>query len=163
MSSVISQLRTAYATKGTDGRNTAEKIIAWFPTCPIPEVARLGRTLRQWRQQVLAYFTSSGVSNGGTEAINLLIEKTRRLTHGFRNFDNYRLRILLVADGSRPYRNRANHAQRRRARKPSVVRDLLGLLHAGPQGVRQCKFGIGGRGLRGDRPLNRGTTTSRKA
>jgi hypothetical protein len=42
-----------------------------------------------------------GVSNGGTESINLLIEKTPRLAHGFRNLDNYRLRILLVADGAR--------------------------------------------------------------
>jgi len=105
------QLRSAYATKGAAGRQIAEKVITSFPSCPIPEVARLGRTLRQWRQQVLAYFTTSGVSNGGTEAINLLIEKTRRLAHGFRNFNNYRLRILLVADGSRPYRQRPNHAQ----------------------------------------------------
>jgi hypothetical protein len=93
------------------GRRIAERVIASFPSCPIPEVARLGRTLRAWRQQVLAYFDTSGVSNGGTEAVNLLIEKTRRLAHGFRNFDNYRLRILLVADGSRPYRQRPNHAQ----------------------------------------------------
>jgi transposase len=50
---------------------------------------------------MLAYFATHGVSNGGTEAINLLIEKTRRLAHGFRNFDNYRLRIVLVADGTR--------------------------------------------------------------
>jgi transposase len=104
------QLRSAYATKGNHGRRIAEKIIATFPSCPIPEVARLGRTLRQWRSQVLAYFDTSGVSNGGTEAINLLIEKTRRLAHGFRNFHNYRLRILLVADGTRPYRQRPNHA-----------------------------------------------------
>jgi transposase len=109
--SAYQQLREAYATKGSAGRRIAEKIIASFPSCPIPEVARLGRTLRQWRSQVLAYFNSSGVSNGGTEAINLLIDKTRRLAHGFRNFDNYRLRILLVADGSRPYRHRPNHAQ----------------------------------------------------
>jgi transposase len=109
--SAYQQLRSAYATKGRRGREIAEKVIASFPSCPIPEVARLGRTLRQWRQQVLAYFDTSGVSNGGTEAINLLIEKTRRLAHGFRNFDNYRLRILLVADGSRPYRQRPNHAQ----------------------------------------------------
>lgn len=108
--SAYQQLRSAYAAKGSSGRRIAEKVIDSFPACPIPEVARLGRTLRQWRQQVLAYFDTSGVSNGGTEAINLLIEKTRRLAHGFRNFDNYRLRILLVADGSRPYRNRANHA-----------------------------------------------------
>jgi transposase len=109
--SAYQQLRSAYATKGSRGREIAEKVIASFPSCPIPEVARLGRTLRQWRQQVLAYFDTSGVSNGGTEAINLLIEKTRRLAHGFRNFDNYRLRILLVADGTRPYRQRPNHAQ----------------------------------------------------
>jgi transposase len=108
--STYQQLRSAYAAKGTNGRRIAEKIIASFPTCPIPEVARLGRTLRQWQQQVLAYFDTSGVSNGGTEAINLLIEKTRRLAHGFRNFDNYRLRILLVADGSRPYRQPPDHA-----------------------------------------------------
>ncbi len=75
-----------------------------------PEVARLGRTLRAWRQQILAYFATKGVSNGGTEAINLLIEKTRRIAHGFRNYTNYRLRILLVADGSRSYRDRPNHA-----------------------------------------------------
>jgi len=29
---------------------------------------------------VLAYFDTGGVSNGGTEAINLIIEKTRRVS-----------------------------------------------------------------------------------
>lgn len=52
-------------------------MIASFPTCPVAEVARLGRTLRSWRAQVLASFDTGGLSNGGTEAINLLIEKTR--------------------------------------------------------------------------------------
>ncbi len=59
---------------------------------------------------MLAYFDTGGVSNGGTEAINLLIEKTRRLAHGFRNFTNYRLRILLAADGTRAYRTRSTYA-----------------------------------------------------
>jgi hypothetical protein len=77
-------------------------VITSFPTCPIPEIARLGRTLRAWRQQVLAYFDTAGVSNGGTEAINLLIEKTRRLAHGFRTFSHYRLRILLAHPASAP-------------------------------------------------------------
>lgn len=63
------------------------------------------RALRfAWRQQVLAYFATSGVSNGRTEAVHLLIEKIRRLAHGFCNFSNYR--ILLVADATRPYRPR---------------------------------------------------------
>ncbi len=109
--SCYQQLRSAYAAStAAEGRQIAEHVIDSFPSCPIAEVARLGRTLRAWRQQVLAYFATKGVSNGGTEAINLLIEKTRRLAHGFRNFTNYRLRILLVADATRPYRERPNHA-----------------------------------------------------
>ena len=67
-------------------------MISSFPSCPIPEVARLGRTLKAWRQQLLAYFNTSDISNGGTEAINLIIEKVRRLAHGFRDFTHYRLR-----------------------------------------------------------------------
>jgi transposase len=57
---------------------------------------RLGRTLRAWRAQLLAYFDT----HGGTEAINLIIEKVRRLAHGFKDFDHYRLRIMLAADGN---------------------------------------------------------------
>jgi hypothetical protein len=45
--------------------------------------------------ELLAYFDTGGVSNGPTEAINLLIKKIKRVGHGFRNFDNYRLRLLL--------------------------------------------------------------------
>lgn len=36
------------------------------------------------------------LSNGRTEAVNLLIEKHRRAAHGYRNFDNYRLQMLLT-------------------------------------------------------------------
>ena len=53
---------------------------------------------------MLAYFDAGGVSNGGTEAINLIVETTRQLAHGFRTFARYRLRILLAANGARPYR-----------------------------------------------------------
>ena len=87
------------------------EVIASFPTCPIPEVARLGRTLKQWKNAILAYFDTNGVSNGPTEAINGVIETTRRIARGFRNFPNYRIRCLLAAGGHRPYRiNQTNHA-----------------------------------------------------
>ena len=49
--------------------------------------------------------TTTG-AEAGTEAINGVIEETRRLAHGFRNFTNYRTRILLAADGSRHYKRR---------------------------------------------------------
>jgi transposase len=92
------------------GRRLAETVLTSLPTCPIPEVARLGRTLKMWRQHVLARFETHRISNGGTEAVNLLIEKTRRLAHGFRTFEHYRLRILLAASGRRPYRRPPTHA-----------------------------------------------------
>jgi transposase len=105
------RLRAIYhATTSEAGRRLAEQLIDVLHTCPIPEIARLGRTLRPWREQILAYFATGGVNDGGTEAINLIIEKTRRLAHGFRNFDNYRLRIMLAADGSRPYRRQKTQA-----------------------------------------------------
>ena len=68
-----------------------------FPSCPIPEIARLGRTLRAWKEQFLAYFTTGRANNGGTEAINGIIELHRRIGRGFRNQGNYRLRMILAA------------------------------------------------------------------
>jgi transposase len=94
------QLRSVYHQRNpAEGQRIAKKIIASFPTCPIPEIARLGRTLRQWRQAFLAYFDTGGASNGGTEAVNGLIELHRRIARGFRNRHNYRLRMLLIAGG----------------------------------------------------------------
>ena len=93
-------LRAAYRTKDTAaGRRRAEKILNSFHTCPIPEVARLGRTLRRWREAFLAYFDTDRANNGGTEAVNGIIELHRRLARGYRNRDNYRLRMLLAAGG----------------------------------------------------------------
>ncbi len=92
------------AESATEGKRIAEQVISSFPHSPIPEVARLGRTLKMWRSHVLARFETHRISNGGTEAVNLLIEKTRRLAHGSRTFEHYRLRILLAASGNRPYR-----------------------------------------------------------
>jgi len=88
----------AYAADDTaDERARAEQAITDALSCPVPEVQRLGRTLRAWRAGLLAYFTTDrATSNGPTEAINLLIETSRRAGHGFRNFNNYRLRLLLA-------------------------------------------------------------------
>jgi transposase len=93
-------LRAAYhADNLTEGRRIAEKVLASFPTGPIPEIKRLGKTLKQWRAACLAYFETRRANNGGTEAINGLIELYRRVARGFRNRDNYRLRMLLIGGG----------------------------------------------------------------
>ena len=97
------RVRAAYAHPDTtQGRRLAEQIIDSFPSCPIPEIARLGRTFKQWKDTFLAYFDTGRASNGGTEAINGLIELHRRIARGFRNRDNYRLRMLLIAGGLTP-------------------------------------------------------------
>ena len=56
----------------------------------VHELTRLARTVRRW----LAWH-ATGLTNGPTEAVNLLVKKVNRVGHGFRNFDNYRLRLLL--------------------------------------------------------------------
>jgi transposase len=88
-------LRSVYSADGLAAAGRA--LDAFYAHCrrrPIPELARLARTVRAWEAQILAFHTT-GMSNGPTEAVNLLIEKVRRIGHGFRNFNNYRLRLLL--------------------------------------------------------------------
>lgn len=80
-------------------RDQAEQALhRWLVHCAdsdVPELHRLARTIDAWRGELLAYFDTGGVSNGPTEAMNLLIKKVKRTGHGFRNFENYRLRLLL--------------------------------------------------------------------
>ncbi len=80
--------RDAPRTISTTGSSTA-------PTPGVPELHRLARTIDSWREELLAYFDTGGVSNGPAEAMNALIKKIKRVGHGYRNLDNYRLRLLL--------------------------------------------------------------------
>jgi transposase len=61
----------------------------------VAELSRLARTVRAWEAEILAFHSTKGCSNGPTEAMNLPIKKVKRVGHGFRNFTNYRLRLLL--------------------------------------------------------------------
>ena len=104
------KLRAVYHARPEQGRRLVAEVLAAFPSCPISEIARLGRTLRRWRAAILAYFDTAGASNGPTEAVNGVIETMRRVARGFRNFDNYRLRALLAAGGHRTWRNKPTPA-----------------------------------------------------
>jgi transposase len=87
-------LRETYAADHRHARRRLTVFYQWCADAEIPELDRLARTISAWQPEVLAYHTT-GLSNGPTEAVNLLIEKVRRIGHGFRNFANYRLRLLL--------------------------------------------------------------------
>lgn len=90
------ELRAIYRCRDRD--HAAQRLYDWTVTCidsGVPEIGRLARTITTWRTEFLAYFSAGRISNGPTEAVNLLIKKILRVAHGFRNFDNYRLRVLL--------------------------------------------------------------------
>ena len=89
-------LRGIYRSR--DRAQAQHRLHAWLVHCAdsgVPELHRLAKTIESWREEFLAYFTTGGASNGPTEAMNLLIKKIKRVGHGFRNFDNDRLRLLL--------------------------------------------------------------------
>ena len=45
------------------GQRPAARLIQRLPACPIPEIARLGRTLRKWKDALDANFYTGGASN----------------------------------------------------------------------------------------------------
>jgi transposase len=61
-----------------------------------PEVQKLGRTIKSWFEKI-CNFHIARISNGPTEALNNLIKRVKRVAFGFRNFENYRIRVLLYA------------------------------------------------------------------
>jgi transposase len=89
-------LRAVYAAGGAQAARAAlDRCYRWCDGVQLPELSRLARTVRAWEAEILAFHATGGCSNGPTEALNLLIKKVKRVGHGFRNFTNYRLRLLL--------------------------------------------------------------------
>lgn len=53
-------------------RTQIAELTAALRECPIGELARLGRTLHAWRDELIAHFDHPTVSNGPTENLNLM-------------------------------------------------------------------------------------------
>jgi transposase len=88
-------LREMYAAKSYPAaRRALVRFYEHVAEAEVPELVRLAKTISAWESEVLNYHVTH-ISNGPTEARNLVTEKIRRIGHGFRNFANYRLRLLL--------------------------------------------------------------------
>jgi transposase len=88
-------LREMYAARTL--KEARWKLVAFYnhvADAEIAELTRLAKTVSSWETEVLNYHVT-GISNGPTEARNLVTERIRRVAHGMRNFENYRLRLLL--------------------------------------------------------------------
>jgi transposase len=111
-------LRAVYATGDlADARTALERFYRWADGVGVAELSRLARTVKAWEAEILAFHATDGCSNGPTEAMNLLIKKVKRVGHGFRNFTNYRLRLLLHCGVSW----QTHRTARLRGRSPRLV------------------------------------------
>ena len=59
----------------------------------LPEFKELLHTLSNWREEILNYFDYP-ITNGFVEGKNNRIKTIKRMAYGYRNMDNFRLRIL---------------------------------------------------------------------
>lgn len=75
-------------------RRRLDNIIAEAAASQRPELRRLATTLTEWREPICARYDHGRITNAVVEAINTLIKKLKRTGHGYRNFANYRLRLL---------------------------------------------------------------------
>jgi transposase len=111
-------LRAVYGAVGMPAARTAlERFYRWADGVGVVELSRLARTVRAWEAEILAWHATGGCSNGPTEAVNLLVKKVKRVGHGFRNFANYRLRLLLHCG----VRWQTHRTARLRDRSPRLV------------------------------------------
>jgi transposase len=111
-------LRAVYAAGDlAHARAALGRFYRWSDGVGVPELSRLARTVRAWEAEILAWHATGGCSNGPTEAVNLLIKKVKRVGHGFRNFANYRLRLLLHCG----VRWQTHRTARLRGRSPRFV------------------------------------------
>jgi transposase len=111
-------LRGVYAADGpADARRALARFYHWCDGVGVAELSRLARTVRTWEAEILAFHSTGGCSNGPTEAMNLLVKKVKRVGHGFRNFANYRLRLLLHCG----VRWQTHRTARLRGRYPRLV------------------------------------------
>jgi transposase len=111
-------LRAVYAVSDlAHARAALERFYRWADGVGVAELSRLARTVRAWEVEILAFHSTKGCSNGPTEAVNLLIKKVKRVGHGFRNFANYRLRLLLHCG----IRWQTHRTARLRGRHPGLV------------------------------------------
>jgi transposase len=80
-----------------DALEARRRLVAFYDHCTnsgVAELDRLARTIARWETPILRWHRNR-LTNAATEGTNLVIKNIKRLGFGFRNFDNYRLRLLL--------------------------------------------------------------------
>lgn len=87
-------LYALYRTKGYErAKRSLQCMLDEMAKSTLPEIKRLRKTLLRWRNEILNYFIY-GLTNARTEGFNNVAKTVKKRSYGFRNFENYRLRLL---------------------------------------------------------------------
>jgi transposase len=81
-------------------RIAEKRLLAWIARVEATEFKALKAfvsTLRNWWQQILNYFDGR-CNNGFAEGVNLKIKMLNRRSYGYRNFQSFRLHVLVAFD-----------------------------------------------------------------
>lgn len=71
------------------------QILSHLTDCPLEALKTLGKTLNSWKEEILRMWRVSW-NNGMTEGFHTKMEMISRRAYGFRNFQNYRLRVIAL-------------------------------------------------------------------
>lgn len=71
------------------------KMITALKQSPFKRLATLGKTLYQWREEIVRMWRFTK-NNGITEGFHRKMKLIQRRAYGFRNFENYRLRVRVL-------------------------------------------------------------------
>lgn len=75
------------------GRAFFEKWHAWASRSRLQPIIKVGRMIKSHLDNIVTWFRHP-ISNGPTEGFNSRIQAIKAAARGFRNFENYRIRIL---------------------------------------------------------------------
>jgi len=88
------RLHGFYNIKGTKhARRVLIKMLDDMALSKIPEIRSMRRTLKSWFEEILGYFENK-LNNGRTEGFNRKAKLIQRNAYGFKNFENYRKRLI---------------------------------------------------------------------
>jgi len=71
------------------------RMIALLREQQLPQMVQLGNTLHSWREEIATMWRFTR-NNGITEGFHTKMEVLQRQAYGFRNFNNYRLRVKVM-------------------------------------------------------------------
>ena len=83
------------ASSKEEARQALDKWLWFAKESGLKEFKASIQAYEHWKEEILNFF-STGITNGQTEGFNNKIKVIKRVSYGYRNFENFKSRILMV-------------------------------------------------------------------